>query len=135
LGPHRREVHHAGHERPQDRRPRRRRARVAAGLSVGLVGVGRIGVRHAQTLLGLEGVGSVTVADANAERARLVARELGATAVGTAEELVDAGIDALIIATGTSAHAPLLRLAARAGVPAFCEKPVALDLATMDAVR
>ena len=77
----------------------------------------------------------MTVADADPERARLVAGELGAAAVGTAEELVDARVDALVIATGTPAHAPLLRLAARAGVPAFCEKPVALDLATMDAVR
>jgi myo-inositol 2-dehydrogenase / D-chiro-inositol 1-dehydrogenase len=40
-----------------------------------------------------------------------------------------------VIAAATPAHAALLELAARAGVPAFCEKPVALDLATLDAVR
>ena len=39
-----------------------------------------------------------------------------------------------MIATPTAGHAPLLRLAAEAGVPAFCEKPVALDLATLDDV-
>jgi myo-inositol 2-dehydrogenase/D-chiro-inositol 1-dehydrogenase len=40
----------------------------------------------------------------------------------------------VVIATATPGHAPLLRTAAQAGVPAFCEKPVALDLETMDAV-
>jgi myo-inositol 2-dehydrogenase / D-chiro-inositol 1-dehydrogenase len=68
-------------------------------------------------------------------RARGVASELGVRAAGSPEALVDAGIDALVIAAGTPAHATLLSLAARAGLPAFCEKPVALDLPTMDAVR
>src|SRR5438067_2731176 len=108
---------------------------MAAGLAIGLVGVGRIGVFHAQTLLGLEGVASLTIADADATRARRVAADLGAAAVDSPDALVDAGIDALVIAAATPAHATLLRLAARAGVPAFCEKPVALDLTTMDAVR
>jgi myo-inositol 2-dehydrogenase/D-chiro-inositol 1-dehydrogenase len=108
---------------------------MAARFAIGLVGVGRIGVFHAQTLLALEGVASLTIADADATRARRVAAELGAAAVDSPEALVDAGIDALVIAAATPAHATLIRLAARAGVPAFCEKPVALDLATMDDVR
>jgi myo-inositol 2-dehydrogenase/D-chiro-inositol 1-dehydrogenase len=104
-------------------------------LAVGLVGVGRIGVHHAQTLLGLEGVASLTVADADRERARRVAGELEVSAADSPEALVAAGLDALVIAAATPAHAMLLSLAARAGVPAFCEKPVALDGPTMDAVR
>ena len=108
---------------------------MAARLALGLVGVGRIGTFHAQTLLGLEGVASLTIADADPARASRVASELGAGAVETPEALVEAGIDALVIATATPAHATLLKLAAGAGVPAFCEKPVALDLLTMDAVR
>jgi myo-inositol 2-dehydrogenase/D-chiro-inositol 1-dehydrogenase len=108
---------------------------MAARLALGLVGVGRIGAVHAQTILALEDVSSLTIADANPARARRVAGELGAAAAETPEALVDAGIDALVIATPTPGHAPLLRLAAEAGLPAFCEKPVALDLATMDGVR
>jgi myo-inositol 2-dehydrogenase/D-chiro-inositol 1-dehydrogenase len=108
---------------------------MAARLAIGLVGVGRIGVFHAQTLLGLEGVASLTIADADGSRARRVGAELGAPAVDDPEALVDAGIDALVIAAATPAHATLIRLAARAGVPAFCEKPVARDLPTMDGVR
>jgi myo-inositol 2-dehydrogenase/D-chiro-inositol 1-dehydrogenase len=101
-------------------------------LHVGLVGVGRIGAFHGQTLRALDGVSSLTLTDADPGRARQVAAELGADAVETPDALVDAGVDALVIATATAGHAPLLRLAASTGLPAFCEKPVALDLATLD---
>ena len=103
----------------------------AARLHVGVVGVGRIGLFHVQTLQALDGVSSLTVIDADATRARRVAAELGVNVVETPEALVEAGVDALVVATATPGHAPLLRLAAAAGLPAFCEKPVALDLATM----
>jgi myo-inositol 2-dehydrogenase/D-chiro-inositol 1-dehydrogenase len=98
------------------------------GLHLGVVGVGRIGALHARTLRGLPGVGRLTIADDDRERATAVAAELGATAVETPEALVDAGADALVIATSTPGHVPLLALAADAGLPAFCEKPVALEL-------
>ena len=103
-------------------------------LNVGVIGLGRIGTHHVQTLLGLDGV-SVSVTDANEERARRVAEELGVPVVATPEELLEAGVDALVIATSTPSHAPLLQLAAASAVAAFCEKPVALDLATLDRVR
>jgi myo-inositol 2-dehydrogenase/D-chiro-inositol 1-dehydrogenase len=77
----------------------------------------------------------LTIADADPARARRVADELGVHAVESPEELLDADLDALVIAAGTPAHVPLLQLAVRAGVPSFCEKPVALDLETMDSVR
>lgn len=101
-------------------------------LHLGVVGVGRIGLFHARTLLGLDGVAALTVADADAAHARRVAADLGTGAAETPEALVEAGVDALVIATSTPAHAGLLALAARAGLPAFCEKPVSLELATLD---
>ncbi len=103
-------------------------------LEVGVVGLGRIGTHHVQTLLGIDGV-SVTVTDADRQRARQISDELCVRAVATPEELLEAEVDALVIATSTPSHAPLLQFAATSAVPAFCEKPVALDLATMDAVR
>src|SRR5207245_9340195 len=51
-----------------------------------------------------------------------------------AEALVNAGVDALVIAAATPAHAPLLNLAADARLPAFCEQPIALDLPATDDV-
>src|SRR5438046_2526437 len=106
----------------------------AFGLHVGVIGVGRIGVFHAQTLRALRGVSQLTIADTDAARALQVAGELGIGTAETPEALLDAGVEALVIATATPGHAPLLRLAAAAGVPAFCEKPVALDLAALDDV-
>jgi myo-inositol 2-dehydrogenase/D-chiro-inositol 1-dehydrogenase len=101
---------------------------------VGVVGLGRIGTHHIQTLLGLDGV-SVSVTDADPRRARRVSDELGVRAVETPEALLESGVDALVIATSTPSHASLLELAAASGVAAFCEKPVALDLVTLDRVR
>jgi myo-inositol 2-dehydrogenase/D-chiro-inositol 1-dehydrogenase len=103
-------------------------------LHVGVVGVGRIGAFHARTLAGIDGVGALTLCDADPERARALAGELRARSVDSPQALVEAGVDALVIATPTPSHAPLLRLAARAGLPAFCEKPVGLDVETVAAV-
>ena len=103
-------------------------------LEVGVVGLGRIGTHHVQTLLALKDV-SVSVTDADPQRVRRVVDELGVRAVATPEELVEAGAAALVIATSTPSHAPLLQLAAASATAAFCEKPVALDLATLDGVR
>ena len=93
-------------------------------MHIGLVGAGRIGAFHACTLSSLAEVERVTVADVVPSRGD----------VATADELLAAGVDALVIATPTVAHAPLLRLAAEAGLPAFCEKPVALELDVLDSV-
>src|SRR5205823_6667000 len=103
-------------------------------LHVGVVGIGRIGSLHASSLRALEGVSGLTLTDADAARARASAEALGAQAVESPEALVDAGVEALVIATPTPSHAPLLRLAADAGLPAFCEKPVALDITALDDV-
>ena len=43
-----------------------------------------------------------------------------------------AGVDAVAICTSTDTHAELIVLAAEAGLPTFCEKPISLDLATVD---
>src|SRR4051812_18682179 len=102
-------------------------------MRVGLVGVGRIGAFHLGTLAALDGVESLVVFDADEARAREAAAAHGADMAGSARELVE-NVDALVIATPTGGHAEFLRLAADAGRPAFCEKPVALDLATLDDV-
>jgi myo-inositol 2-dehydrogenase/D-chiro-inositol 1-dehydrogenase len=106
----------------------------SALLRIGLIGAGRIGSFHVRTLLATPGVAGVTVCDADDARARRLASELGVSLAATPADLVSAGVDALVIATPTPAHVPMLRLAVAAGLPAFCEKPVALDLAALDAL-
>ncbi len=102
-------------------------------MRVGFVGVGRIGAAHAQVVRDHPAVTAVRVADADPVRAGKVADELGVEAVATpADAFVD--VDAVVIAAATSAHAELMIAAAEAGVPAFCEKPVAADVAGTRAV-
>lgn len=103
-------------------------------MRIGVAGVGRIGAFHAETLHDLDEVDSIVVADANAERAASVAAELGVEHVAEPGELFAQGLDGLVIAAATDAHAALILAGVEAGVPVFCEKPVAPDVATTRAV-
>ncbi|MFB6719395.1 Gfo/Idh/MocA family oxidoreductase [Kribbella sp. NPDC056345] len=98
-------------------------------MRIGLVGVGRIGAFHASTLQGLPAVDQVVVADADAGRAETVAKELGLAFAPDVASLLGSGLDGFVIAAATGAHAELIAAGVAAGVPTFCEKPVALDLA------
>ncbi|GIG62517.1 myo-inositol 2-dehydrogenase [Longispora fulva] len=103
-------------------------------MRIGLIGVGRIGSLHAQTLAALPAVDGVVITDADTARARAVATDTGAEFAGSVEELLGAGIAGVVIAAPTSAHAELVRAAAAAGVAVFCEKPIASDVAGTRAV-
>jgi myo-inositol 2-dehydrogenase / D-chiro-inositol 1-dehydrogenase len=97
-------------------------------MRIGLIGVGRIGAFHAGTLRGLPGVDSLIITDADTGRAREVARRHGAQTAESVAELLGAGIDALVIASATGSHPELINRGVRAGLPVFCEKPVAPDV-------
>ncbi|MFI7666547.1 Gfo/Idh/MocA family oxidoreductase [Nocardia sp. NPDC049526] len=101
---------------------------MTSALTVGLAGVGRIGTSHAETLTHLPGVDTVIVADADAERARAAAGKLGVQAVSDIDALLAAPLDGLVIATATDSHPELIIRAVDAGIPVFCEKPVAADI-------
>lgn len=105
-------------------------------MRIGLIGTGRIGSFHAGVLARHPGVDTLVVTDPDAARAAQVAGRTGATAVASAADVLGAGVDAVVIASATSAHAELIGRVARAGLPAFCEKPIALDLpGTLGALR
>ncbi len=99
-------------------------------MRIGLIGVGRIGQFHATTIAALPEIDSVLLADLDAARAAAVAHELGVESVSAVSDLVRAGIDGVVITSATGSHAPLIRTFVEAGIPTFCEKPIALDLAT-----
>ncbi|HJQ29581.1 MAG TPA: Gfo/Idh/MocA family oxidoreductase [Rubrobacter sp.] len=94
-------------------------------MKVGLLGAGRIGALHAGVLARDPHVDEILVGDADPERAGSVAREVGGEA-GKIEEVLDSSPDAVAIAASTPAHADLIRASVRAGIPTFCEKPIAL---------
>ena len=97
---------------------------------IGLLGVGRIGIMHARILA--PKVESLVVADVVPERARQAADELGAR-VRSVEDFFDSDdLDGVVLATPTDAHARHIEAAVRLSVPIFCEKPVALDIASTE---
>ncbi|MFI8288751.1 Gfo/Idh/MocA family oxidoreductase [Streptomyces sp. NPDC085614] len=105
-------------------------------MRIGLIGTGRIGAFHAGVLARHPEVESLVLADADATRAARVAGALGAEAAPTVDALLDHALDAVVIASATAAHAELIGRAAGAGLPAFCEKPIALDVpGTLAALR
>ncbi|WP_328353261.1 Gfo/Idh/MocA family oxidoreductase [Streptomyces sp. NBC_00457] len=97
-------------------------------MRIGVIGTGRIGTIHANTLSRHREVGSLILTDANRERAQDLAQRLGETAAPGVDEIFRWGVDAVVITTATSAHAELIGRAARSGLPVFCEKPIALDV-------
>jgi myo-inositol 2-dehydrogenase/D-chiro-inositol 1-dehydrogenase len=97
-------------------------------MRIGLAGAGRIGARHAAALDELPEVEALMIADADPDRARELAARLGARAGGTVAELFAAGLDGLVVTAATDAHAGLVSRAVAAGLPVFCEKPLAGDL-------
>ncbi|MBL1092930.1 MULTISPECIES: Gfo/Idh/MocA family protein [Streptomyces] len=98
-------------------------------MKIGLIGTGRIGAFHATTLQQVPGVTDLVVADADPARAASLARTLGVRAAAGIGELYADRLDGVVITAATSAHAALIHQALDAGVPVFCEKPVALDVA------
>ncbi|MHC3474217.1 Gfo/Idh/MocA family protein [Streptomyces sp. 7R007] len=97
-------------------------------MRIGVIGTGRIGTIHANTLSRHREVGSLILTDTDPARAQDLAHRLGETAAPGVDEIFRWGVDAVVITTATSAHAELIGRAARSGLPVFCEKPIALDL-------
>jgi len=108
-------------------------------MRIGLIGVGRIGAFHARTLTGLAAVDELVITDALPEPARRVGEQLGEQfGVRVAPEPADvlaAGVDGIVIASSTATHPDLVRACVRAGIPTFCEKPVAVLASQAVALR
>jgi myo-inositol 2-dehydrogenase/D-chiro-inositol 1-dehydrogenase len=103
-------------------------------MRLGLAGAGRIGAMHAEILRGLDEVDGLVITDANPQRAREVADKVGAVQADGVDALLTAGLDGLVIATATDAHPELIVKAVEAGIPVFCEKPVAGDIGETERV-
>ncbi len=89
---------------------------------------------HARNLARHPSVELVSVFDVLSGVAREVAGTLGVKAAASVEEvLADKSVEAVLIATPTDTHVPLLIAAAKAGKAVLCEKPIYLDMARVQA--
>ena len=101
-------------------------------LRVGIVGLGRLGRRHAENLAQrVPRAELVAACSPVADERRWAQESLGVRRVYTdyAALLADAGVDAVFLVTPTSLHAEQIIQALQAGKHVFCEKPLSLDLA------
>jgi myo-inositol 2-dehydrogenase/D-chiro-inositol 1-dehydrogenase len=106
-----------------------------ATLGVALVGSGRMGSFHGETMSRrLPDARLVAVADPAPGAAEKLATTLDTDRAYTdpAQLWTDADVDAVVIAAPARFHADLVVAAAQAGKSVFCEKPMALALADAD---
>ncbi|MGY1593434.1 Gfo/Idh/MocA family oxidoreductase [Geodermatophilus sp. SYSU D00708] len=104
-------------------------------VGVALVGSGRMGAFHAQTLaLRLPGARLAAVADPAPGAAERLTGALGTGRACTdvAQLWAAPEVDAVVIAAPARSHADLVVAAAAAGKHVFCEKPMAVTLADAD---
>jgi myo-inositol 2-dehydrogenase / D-chiro-inositol 1-dehydrogenase len=104
-------------------------------LQIGIIGAGRIGRVHAESLaFRIPEAVPAAIADTNGEVAREVAERCRIPRVVTEskEILSDPAIDAVLICSPTETHANLIVGAARAGKHIFCEKPIDHSLSNID---
>ncbi len=104
-------------------------------LHVGIIGAGRIGKVHAETMaFRLPAAVPMAITDLNRAAAEDVAARCGiAKVTQTSDEiLADPAIEAVLICSSTSTHADLVIQAAEAGKHIFCEKPLDHSLAKID---
>jgi myo-inositol 2-dehydrogenase / D-chiro-inositol 1-dehydrogenase len=104
-------------------------------LRIGIIGAGRIGSIHAETIsFRVPSAVVAAISDFNVLVAKDIAGKYGIPRVTTHSDeiLNDPGIDAILISSPTDTHVDLIIEAARAGKHIFCEKPIDRDLSRID---
>jgi myo-inositol 2-dehydrogenase/D-chiro-inositol 1-dehydrogenase len=106
-------------------------------VNIAVIGTGRLGSVHTRNLVRhIPAANVVAVCDIRLEVAQAVADELDIQRVvkDYRELLEDKDIEAILIASSTDTHAFIMKDVAVAGKHIFCEKPLALDLESIDEV-
>jgi myo-inositol 2-dehydrogenase/D-chiro-inositol 1-dehydrogenase len=105
-------------------------------LRIGLIGAGRIARVHARSIAQNPSTTLAVVGDVVLGAASDVASAHGARATADVDSVfADAEVDAVVICSPTPLHVDHILAAVRAGKPALCEKPVAMDSAAVDELR
>ena len=97
-------------------------------VNIGLIGAGRIAHVHANTIAANPNAQLVAIADPYQPAAQELGGRFGATVLSDAQDLFALdNLDAVVICSPTPQHPQHIIAAAKAGLPALCEKPIALD--------
>jgi myo-inositol 2-dehydrogenase / D-chiro-inositol 1-dehydrogenase len=99
-----------------------------------LIGAGFIGPVHAANIAAHPHARLRLVVDLNREAAERIATKYGAQIAPSLDAaLADPAVDAVVICTPPRSHAAIIEASAEAGKAIFCEKPIDLDLAKVNA--
>lgn len=92
---------------------------------VGFLGVGWIGRHRMEAMLETRAIDAAAIADPSPEMAEAAAQLApDAEVVGRFEDLLDAGLDGIVIATPSALHAEQSVAALEKGLAVFCQKPL-----------
>ena len=102
-------------------------------LNIALVGLGRAGKFHIQSIQSIPGINLRCVVDVDESLAKRLAKDLECDHSTSAEgPLGQANIDAVIVASPTHEHYGQIQAALEAGKPVFTEKPLGSSLKEID---
>jgi predicted dehydrogenase len=100
----------------------------STNVRIGVVGLGKMGLSHLSAIRAHPSVEVVGVADATGYILDVLTKYTGLTTFSSAEAMADAvELDAVIIATPTRLHAPMVKAFLERGIDVFCEKPLSLS--------
>ena len=97
-------------------------------IRVGLLGTGRIGRLHAETIASHSESSLHAVSDIDSDSAKELAIQYGVSVKPADDVISDPNVDAILIATSTDTHSEFIEKASLSGKAVLCEKPVDLNL-------
>ena len=101
-------------------------------IRFGVLGAGRIGKVHSRTIAANPKATLAYIADAVPAAAEALATQYGA-GVASVEDIIKAkDVGAVLIGSPTGFHAEQIQAASNAGKAIMCEKPVSLDVGTIE---
>ena len=103
-------------------------------LKTAVIGYGKVAHTHAEVLATLSESEFVAVCGRDAAKARAFGEQYGVKPFTSVEGMVEAGVQAVVVATPHPAHAAVTVPALRAGAHAIVEKPLASSLEDCDAM-
>lgn len=97
-------------------------------VRVAVVGLGKMGLSHLALLRAHPGVDVVGICDSSSYVLSVLRKYTGLAAYDDFDAMLAAAeLDAVVIATPTGSHAPLVRKSLARGLHVFCEKPLTLS--------
>lgn len=103
-------------------------------MRIGVIGLGRIGHFYAEAVAALGHLAAVVEPNDHVRASVQQRFGLQHAYADVSDALEQASLDAVIVATSTSAHAQVVMAVAERGKPIFCEKPLALSVEETRAV-